>query len=214
MSSLFTRHSSRHSHHGQNITPQPPYGGGFAPSRSYGPPPGADPMLWQWFSSVDTDRSGSISATELQRALVNGNWSNFDLDTIKMLMGIFDTDRSGTIGFAEFAGLWKYISDWQEAFRRFDRDGSGSIDQRELAQALHSYGYNLSPSLIGLIEAKYASPPSDGYGPPPGITFDRFVRACVVVKTLTKLFQDADTDRDGWIQINYEQFMSMVLTTP
>ena len=28
-----------------------------------------------------------------------------------------------------------------------------------------------------------------GYGPPPGITFDRFVRACVVVKTLTEAFQ-------------------------
>ena len=49
------------------------YGGGLQHSRSYrGPPPGADPQLWQWFSSVDTDRSGSITATELQAALVNG----------------------------------------------------------------------------------------------------------------------------------------------
>lgn len=37
----------------------------------------------------------------------------FDLDTVKMLMGIFDTDRSGTIGFNEFSGLWRYIKDWQ-----------------------------------------------------------------------------------------------------
>lgn len=27
-------------------------------------------------------------------------------------VNIFDTDRSGTIGFEEFAGLWKYIKDW------------------------------------------------------------------------------------------------------
>lgn len=34
-----------------------------------------------------------------------------------------------------------------------------------------------------------ASGTSTEYGPPPGITFDRFVRACVAVKTLTEAFQ-------------------------
>ena len=54
--------------------PQPPYG---RPPPSVGPPPGADPQLWQWFSAVDTDRSGAISVTELQAALVNGESSRF-----------------------------------------------------------------------------------------------------------------------------------------
>ncbi|RDX56896.1 EF-hand, partial [Polyporus arcularius HHB13444] len=177
-----------------------------------GPPPGADPQLWQWFSAVDTDRSGAISVTELQAALVNGNWTRFDLDTVKMLMSIFDTDRSGTIGFngkSQFSGLWKYIQDWQNVFRHFDRDRSGSIEGAELSEALRSFGYNLSPTLLSLLEQKYASGPSDRYGPPPGITFDRFVRACVVVKTLTEAFQRVDTDRDGWVQMNYEQFMKV-----
>jgi hypothetical protein len=31
--------------------------------------------LWQWFSTVDTDRSGSINAGELERALINGDWT-------------------------------------------------------------------------------------------------------------------------------------------
>jgi len=38
------------------------------------PPVGADPQLWQWFSNVDMDRSGSITVTELQSALVNGTY--------------------------------------------------------------------------------------------------------------------------------------------
>ncbi|KAL0947393.1 hypothetical protein HGRIS_013506 [Hohenbuehelia grisea] len=143
-----------------------------------------------------------------------GNWTNFDLDTVKMLMAIFDTDRSGSIGFSEFAGLWKYIQDWQNVFRHFDRDHSGSIEGHELAEALRSFGYNLSPNLLTLVEHKYASEPATGYGPPPGITFDRFVRACVVVKTLTEAFQRHDSDRDGWVTINYEQFMSIVLSAP
>jgi peflin len=48
----------------------------------------------------------------------------------------------------------------------------------------------------------------------PGITFDRFVRACVVVKQLTESFSALDTDRDGWIQLNYEKFLETVLTLP
>ncbi|KAF5324532.1 hypothetical protein D9611_004548 [Ephemerocybe angulata] len=207
-------------HQGYAAPPPPTYGNqGYYQQQQQarqGPqvPAGADPQLWSYFTAVDADRSGAISVTELQQALVNGNWSKFDLDTVKMLMSIFDTDRSGTINFTEFAGLWKYISDWQNVFRHFDRDRSGSIEGRELAEALRSFGYNLSPPLLALIEAKYASEPVSGYGPPPGITFDRFVRACVAVKTLTEAFQRVDTDRDGWVQINYEQFMSIVLSAP
>ncbi|OBZ69515.1 Programmed cell death protein 6 [Grifola frondosa] len=132
-------------------------------------------------------------------------------------MTIFDTDRSGTIGFTEFAGLWKYIKDWQNVFRHFDRDRSGSIDGRELQEALRQFGYNLSPQLLTLVEKKYdfkGSGPKTGVAGPPGITFDRFVRACVVIKQLTEAFQKLDTDRDGWVQINYDQFMNTVLSLP
>ena len=59
-----------------------------------------------------------------------------------------------------------------------------------------------------------ASSTSSGRGPPPGISFDRFVRACVVVKQLSESFGRLDTDRDGWIQINYDQFMETVLSLP
>jgi len=164
--------------------------------------------------------------------LINGDWTKFDLDTVKLLMTIFDTDRSGTITFNEFAGLWKYIKDWQNIFKYFDNDQSGSIDGRELANALQKFGYALSPAVLQLVERKYASapaaaghgfpshgapagfaPPGHGAGPT-GITFDRFVRACVVIKQLTESFQKLDTDGDRWIQINYDQFMEIVLSAP
>ncbi|CAK5281992.1 unnamed protein product [Mycena citricolor] len=215
------------------------HAGGFAPPGGQGPPPGADPQLWNWFTSVDADRSGAITAPELERALINGDWTPFDLDTVKLLMTIFDTDRSGTIGFnevcvevlrelrppadtrAQFAGLWKYIKDWQNVFKHFDRDRSGSIDGSELRDALAQFGFNLSPHLLVLVQRKYDpkatnSAPSHGMpsSAPAGISFDRFVRACVVVKQLSEAFGRIDTDRDGWIQIGYDQFMETVLQLP
>ena len=94
----------------------------------------------QWFVAVDRDGSGQINPTELSQALINGDWTPFDLDTVKMLMSVFDVDRSGHISFNEvseslersecarysrcfpphpsqFAGLWKYIQDWQGVFK-------------------------------------------------------------------------------------------------
>ena len=57
-------HQDGSHHHGsQSYAPQ------HGPSPSS---PGTDPQLWQYFTSVDTDRSGSIDVTELQSALVNG----------------------------------------------------------------------------------------------------------------------------------------------
>ncbi|KAI0094020.1 hypothetical protein BDY19DRAFT_920218 [Irpex rosettiformis] len=171
-------------------------------------------QLYQVFQQVDTDRSGAISVTELQRALRNEDWQPFDLDTVKMLMDYFDRDHSGTISFDEFAGLFKYIFEWQQVFARFDRDNSHTIDRGELQAALSQFGYNLSPHLYSIIVHKYSSLPTTEYGPSPGITFDRFVRACVSIKWLTEAFQRRDTDRDGWITVNYEDFMKVFFEAP
>ncbi|KAI9569510.1 hypothetical protein HD554DRAFT_2091671 [Boletus coccyginus] len=130
-----------------------------------------------------------------------------------MLMNMFDTERNGTIGFNEFSRLWQYIADWQRVFKHFDRDHSGTIERRELADALRNFGYTLSPALLSLLERKYASGATTAaYGPIPGITFDRFVRACVAIKTLTEAFQRVDTDNDGWARFSYEEFMRVITT--
>ncbi|KAF8652615.1 hypothetical protein AX16_004304 [Volvariella volvacea WC 439] len=192
------------------------YSGGWAAAAPPPPVPGADPQLWQWFCNVDHDRSGAITAVELQQALVNGDWSRFDLDTVKLLMTIFDQDRSGTIGFNEFVGLWKYIKDWQGIFRHFDRDGSGSIDRSELQTALSQLGFNLPPHIIELVQRKYGLSDGSRQRPdaPSGINFDRFVRACVVIKQLVETFQRLDEGGTGSVTLTYESFMTTNLSLP
>lgn len=51
-----------------------------------GPPPGIDPSVYQWFLTVDQDKSGHITAHELQQALVNGNWSHFNPETCRLMI--------------------------------------------------------------------------------------------------------------------------------
>ncbi|GAA5888911.1 hypothetical protein JCM6882_002899 [Rhodosporidiobolus microsporus] len=189
------------------------YGQGGYGQQAPPPPPsrasvggGPNAQLWAWFTAVDVDRSGAISEVELKQALVNGDWSQFSDETVKMLMTMFDVDRSGTIGFDEFVGLWQYIKEWQGIFRQFDRDGSGTMDSHELSIALSRFGYQLSPQLIQLLQKKYSPLQGNPGAAPPGITF--------AVKQLSEGFKKHDQDRDGWIQINYEQFMSLVLAAP
>jgi len=169
------------------------------------PPPGADPQLFFWFQAVDTDKSGALTTEELQKALINGDWSPFNIETVRLMMNMFDTDNTGTITFPEFAGLWRYIEDWKKCFQTFDADGSGTINFAELKNALRTFGYNLSDNFINLLIKKY-----DKYGKG-DVTFDNFVQSCVTVKTLTDAFRRYDTDNDGWILINYEQFLELVV---
>ncbi|KAG2209696.1 uncharacterized protein EV154DRAFT_605957 [Mucor mucedo] len=187
---------------------QRPYGGG---AQQQGPPPGVDQQLWSWFKAVDTDGSGQLSADELQRALINGDWSPFNIETVRLMVNMFDADNSGTINFNEFSGLWKYIEDWKRCFQAFDADRSGSINQSEMGNALRSFGFNVSPKFIATLIQKfdrYATIKNTGKG---DVSFDNFVQACVTMKTLTDSFRQFDNDQDGWIQINYEQFLDLVV---
>jgi len=194
--------------------------GGFVavpPDAPRPPPPGANPELWDWFDRVDEDQSDYINASELQAALMNGDLTPFNLNTINLLMNIFDKNKDDQISFNEFTDLWNCIKAWQGVFARFDRDRSGTIDDTELQSALTYFGYTVTPKLLNILRRKYDVRPSANsanQGTPPGITFDRFVRACVVLFEVDKAFKDLDTDQDGWATIDYLQLLQTVLSLP
>ncbi|XP_071797533.1 sorcin-like [Asterias amurensis] len=168
-------------------------------------PPGGDPTLWHWFQAVDVDKSGAITAAELRQALVNGNWSHFNEETCRLMIGMFDKDKNGTINFQEFAALWKYIQDWKQCFERFDRDRSGNIDANELHLALASFGYNVSPAFCSMIVQKFDR------GSVRTIKLDDFIQCCVMIRSLTEAFRQKDTNASGVIKIHFEEFLEMVL---
>lgn len=163
-------------------------------------------FLYDIFRRVDRDNSGYITANELQSALSNGSWTPFNPETVRLMIGMFDRQNKGSIGFEEFGALWKYVTDWQSCFRSFDRDNSGNIDQNELKMALTTFGYRLSDNLVGILMKKFDR---NGKGT---ILFDDFIQCCVCLYTLTGAFRQHDTDQDGVITIHYEQFLSMVFS--
>lgn len=93
-----------------------------------------NPEVQQWFSMVDTDRSGQINSRELQAALVNGQGQNFSMTACELMILLFDKNKDGSIGVEEFQQLYNYINQWLSVFRIYDRDQSGSIEESELSQ--------------------------------------------------------------------------------
>ncbi|CAG2161751.1 unnamed protein product [Oppiella nova] len=159
-----------------------------------------DHQLRQYFAAVDKDRSGLINGAELQSALSNGTFNAFNLDTVHLMISMFDTNKKGTISLEEFGRLWRYITDWLNCFRSFDADNSGSIDAKELATALQSFGYRFSPEFYTSLSTRFEG----------RIHFDDFLKICIHLQSLTQEFRKYDTDLDGVITVSYEQFISLV----
>ncbi|XP_036375096.1 programmed cell death protein 6-like isoform X1 [Megalops cyprinoides] len=161
-------------------------------------------FLWDIFRRVDKDQSGAISDTELQQALSNGTWMPFNPVTIRSIISMFDRENKGGVNFQEFWGVWKYVTDWQNVFRMYDRDNSGFIDRAELKQALTAFGYHLSDQFYGILIEKFDRQRRGQ------VAFDDFIQSCIVLQRLTDVFRRYDTDQDGWIQISYEQYLCMI----
>lgn len=49
------------------------------------------------FYSVDKDRSGYISADELQQALSNGTWDPFNPETVRLMIGELQSNFCGCV---------------------------------------------------------------------------------------------------------------------
>merc|ERR1711963_929563 len=191
-------------------SPSQGYGGAPPPNQGYGgaPPPnqfgGVDAKVQQWFNAVDQDRSGQIDFKELQRALVNGNWSNFSEEACRMMVDMFDRDKTGQINLQEFSSLFNYINQWKSLFESIDRDRSGFIEQAELTQAFNQMGYRFTPTFIQNVLSKYEPRTRR-------LTLDNFIVVCVQIKRLTDSFRTRDREMRGQAMLQYEDFIGLAL---
>ncbi|KAJ5197919.1 uncharacterized protein N7498_007036 [Penicillium cinerascens] len=192
----------------------------FRPPQSPQPPPlsapGDDPQqLLPLFRAANSSHSGSLTEHELGSALVNGDYTSFHPRTVKMMIRMFDRDCNGIISFDEFVSLWKYLAAWRELFDRFDEDRSGRISLQEFEKALVAFGYRLSPQFVSVLFTAFESKTRHMTAPPKspvtdrnGMSFDLFVQACISLKRMTDVFKRYDEDRDGYITVSFEEFLT------
>ncbi|XP_035741290.1 peflin-like [Vespa mandarinia] len=163
------------------------------------------PEIHQWFALVDKDRSGRITATELQAALANGKGGTFSESVCKLMINMFGQKKDGTIDIVEFQEVYKYINHWINFLRDVDLDNSGTIQENELNVVLTKMGYTVSPTFVTFL-IKKCDP-----GNCQSMSVDQFIMFCIQLDKFTGAFRIRDTDKKGVISVGFEDFLTIAV---
>jgi len=156
--------------------------------------------ITSWFQAIDKDRSGRISAQEIQSCTFGGIPLGFDL--AQKLVRVFDVRRTGQIDFYEYAAMHKFLALMQQAFFAGDLKRNGRLDAREIHIALGVGHMTIS---YPAIESLYNFYNKDGYG----CTFQDFLKMCTHIARAKSVFEWEDVGKTGTIAINFEKFLQM-----
>ncbi|EXJ74172.1 uncharacterized protein A1O5_02466 [Cladophialophora psammophila CBS 110553] len=165
------------------------------------------------FRAANASGTGSLTTTELGSALVNADFTPFDSRTITSLMRMFTNSppnqpQGPTITYQEFENLWRFLAAWRTLFEKFDEDRSGRVSLAEFSKALTAFGYRLSPPFVNILYNTFndRSPIQNQ-----GMSFDLFVQSCISLKRMTDVFKKYDDDRDGYVTMSFEEFLTEIL---
>ncbi|KAI9732420.1 MAG: hypothetical protein M1834_001628 [Cirrosporium novae-zelandiae] len=211
-------------HYSPRLTsPPPPQNYGYGPRPTYnnlppssslppsntGPPPLTDPTTTPpdvLFRTANLSGNGYLTEPELSSALRNSDYTSFDPSTVHMMMRMFSHDDPNsyhqTLTLPEFSALLSFLSNWHTLFTRFDADGSLSISLHEFSSALQAFGYRVSPQFVELLFRTFDKKMEGRLG------FDLFVQACISLKRMTDVFKRFDEDRDGYVTLSFEEFLT------
>ncbi|KAB1223285.1 Sorcin [Morella rubra] len=156
-------------------------------------------ILREWFGRVDTEKTGSVTAPQLKRALAVGNL-DFPLTVVQQMIRMYDFDRNGTMSFDEFVALNKFLLKVQQAFSDLER-GRGYIVPNDVYEALVKIGFSLdSPAFYTVCES---------FDQRKNGTFrlDDFISVCIFVQSARNLFNSFDTAKQGRVTLDLNQFL-------
>ncbi|EOY26111.1 Calcium-dependent protein kinase 23 isoform 9 [Theobroma cacao] len=107
-------------------------------------------ILREWFGRVDSEKTGSITATQLKSAFAIGNL-DFPLSVVQQMIRMYDFDRNGTMSFEEFLALNKFLI--KQAFSDLERN-RGFLATDDVYEALNKIGFSLdTPAFYAACES-------------------------------------------------------------
>ena len=124
-------------------------------------------VCWKELKSIMDKKYSALNKNE-----------EFSEDSCRSLVGLGDFDKSGELGLEEFRILWGDIAIWAGAFKLYDKDNSGDLDQSELQNALKSGGFQVTRQMLGDIQKRY------GDGKKNTITLENFLQVACKLKIL------------------------------
>ncbi|CAN1307847.1 unnamed protein product [Linum perenne] len=185
-------------------------------------------ILREWFDRVDSERIGSVTATQLKTALAVGNLE-FPLSVVQQMIRMYDFDRNGTMSFDEFVALNKFlIKVWILYFvtvlaAAFAECCSTSLLRpREVNSVLYAIetptdrGYLVPDDVYeGLVKVGFSldSPAfytvCESFDQKKNGKFrlDDFISLCIFVQSARNLFESFDTAKQGRISLDMNQFI-------
>ncbi|XP_065868044.1 uncharacterized protein [Euphorbia lathyris] len=156
-------------------------------------------ILKEWFGRVDSESTGSITATQLQNALAVGNLQ-FPLSIVQQMIRMYDFDRNGTMSFGEFIALNKFLIKVQRAFSDLER-GRGYLVHDDVNAGLVKIGFSLdSPAFYTVCES-FDEKKSGRF------RLDDFISLCIFLQSARNLFNSFDTAKEGRISLDLNQFV-------
>ncbi|KAI5625693.1 calpain small subunit 1 [Silurus asotus] len=113
-------------------------------------------------------------------------------------------DSSGKLGFSEFKYLWNNIKRWQNIYKTYDADRSGTISATELTGAFNAAGFPLNQQLLQMIVRRYSDENGD-------MDFDNYIGCLVRLDAMCRAFKTLDKDNDGQVKVNIKEWLQLTM---
>ena len=91
------------------------------------------------FNEMDTNRCGRLDKPELLNGMRCYNGINLKDETIVLLSGLYESERSGGLNVQDFKRLHSALMQWSDLFRAHDVDRQEYIVHSSLAVALQAF---------------------------------------------------------------------------
>lgn len=160
------------------------------------------------FTKFTPASSKHMDASELLKALdfgaKNEGWPGFSsIEASRSLVSIFGVSKPGLINQQELQTILKDLQYWNDNFREFDTNRSGSINHRELSAIYRSIGMQLSGRLVRAIVGKYAGRNGE-------VALDEFSLCSCKIKHTYDIFKELSAE--GKVDMGLEEWMSVAMT--